>query len=135
DGTGNGGTLNISVNEAPPPPTSEVTVDPRGTANKDGSATLTGTYTCTNADFVDVFGQVKQAVGRFAITGFFEVFDTGTCDGTVHPWSALAIPDNGKFAGGKALTVTTAEACGVFECTDGFAEQRVKLSRGRRSGG
>jgi hypothetical protein len=125
----NGGTLQISLTEAPPSPSVEVTVDPTGTANKDGTATLTGTYTCTNGDFIDVFGDVTQAVGRFAIHGFFEVFDEGTCDGTTHSWTAIVVPDNGKFAGGKAVSVTFADACGPFECSEGFTQQTVKLRR------
>src|SRR5919106_5531136 len=63
DGGGNGGTLRISFNEAPPPPTVDIVVDPVGTVDpRTGVAELTGTYTCTNADFIDVFGDVSQAV-------------------------------------------------------------------------
>ena len=133
DGGGNGGTLRISVNEAPPPPTVEITVDPVGRVDaKAGVAYLTGTYTCTNADFIDVFGEARQTIGvRAAVVGFFEVFDVGTCDGTAHTWSAAVFPDNGKFAGGKTLTVTFAFACGTFECADGYVEQTVKLRGGK----
>lgn len=129
DGSGTGGKLNISFNEAPPPPTVDVTVNPRGTVNaRTGVARLSGTYTCTNADFIDIFGDVTQPVGRFSIRGFFEVFDVGTCDGGTQVWSADVFPDNGKFAGGKAITVAFSFACGAFECTDGFAQQTVRLS-------
>ena len=133
DGGGNGGTLRISVNEAPPPPTVEITVDPVGRVDaKAGVAYLTGTYTCTNADFIDVFGEARQTIGvRAAVVGFFEVFDVGTCDGTTHTWSAAVFPDSGKFAGGKTLTVTFAFACGTFECADGYVEQTVKLRGGK----
>jgi hypothetical protein len=134
DGTGNGGALNISFNTAPPPPTVDVTVAPRGTFNSQtGVATLHGTYTCTDADFIDIFGDVAQPVGRIAtIRGFFEVFDLGTCDGSTHQWSADVVPDSGKFAGGKAMTVVFSFACGAFECADGFTEQTVRLSGGRK---
>jgi len=134
DGTGNGGALNISFNAAPPPPTLDVTVASRGTFNsKTGVATLHGTYTCTDADFVDIFGNVAQSVGRIAtIRGSFEIFDVGTCDGSSHQWSADVFPESGKFAGGKALTVTFSFACGAFDCADGFLEQTVHLSGGRK---
>jgi hypothetical protein len=70
DGGGNGGTLRISFNPPPPPPTVDIAVDPVGTFNaRTGFATITGTYTCGNAEFIDVFGEARQAVGRFTIVG------------------------------------------------------------------
>lgn len=131
DGSGNGGTLRISVAEAPPPPTVDVTVDRVGHVNqKAGTATLTGTFTCTDADFLDLFGELKQAVGRFVVHGSFGFFADGTdCDGTPHPWSATVTPDNGKFAGGKAAAVTFTFACGAFDCAESFTEHTVMLRR------
>ena len=132
DGVGNGGMLNISFIAAPPPPTVSVSVNPIGKFNSHtGTATISGTYICGNADFIDVQVQASQAVGRFIIQGFGDVFDVGTCDGTPRTWSAEVVGQNGKFAGGKALTVTFAFACGAFECATGFAEQRVQLKGGK----
>lgn len=131
DGGGNGGSLNISFNEAPPPPTVDITVDRFGKVNaRTGVATISGTYTCDNGDFIDVFVEARQNVGRFTVLGFGEFFDFGTCDGASRTWSADVFPDNGKFAGGKTLTLAFAFACGPFECADGFVEQTVQL-RGR----
>ena len=93
-------------------------------------AHLTGTYTCADADFIDVFGEVSQMVGRFVIPWFFSFFDVGTCDGTPHSWSATVFSENGKFAGGKAMTVTFAFSCGAFECAPDFTEQTVTLRGG-----
>ena len=132
DGAGNGGTLQISFNEAPPPPTVDITVDPVGRFDpQTGAAVLTGTYTCSNADFIDVFVEARQAVGRFVVVGFFGFFDAGTCDGTPHSWSATVFGDNGTFAGGKAMTVTFAFSCGAFQCADDFVEQTVRLRGGK----
>jgi hypothetical protein len=132
DGGGNGGTLQISFNEAPPPPTVDITVDPVGRVDpQTGAAYLTGTYTCSNAESIEVFGEARQAVGRFVIDGFFDFFDVGTCDGTTRSWSATVFPENGKFAGGKAMTVTFAFSCGPFECAEDFVEQTVRLRGGR----
>jgi Family of unknown function (DUF6299) len=132
DGGGNGGTLQISFNEAPPPPTVDITVDPVGRVDaQTGEAFLTGTYTCSNGDFIEVSGEARQAVGRFVVVGFFGFFDVGTCDGTSHPWSATVVPENGKFAGGKAMTVTFAFSCGTFQCAEDFVEQTVRLRGGR----
>lgn len=128
DGGGNGGTLRISISEAPPPPTVDITVDPVGLFDpRTGVVYLTGTYTCTDADFIDVFGEARQAVGRFVIVGFFGFFEEGTCDGTVHTWSATVVGDTGKFAGGKVMTLTFAFSCGAFECADDYVEQIVRL--------
>ena len=132
DGGGNGGTLNIAFTEAPPAPTIDISVNRTGTFDKSGHAHLTGSYTCTDGDFIDIFGDVLQPVGRFAIRGFFEVFEEGTCDGTSHSWAADVVPENGKFKGGKAMTVTFAFACGPFECAEGYTEQTVKLKGGHK---
>lgn len=129
----NGGQLVVTFDEAPPAPEVSVTVDPKGTAYKDGSALLSGTYSCTNAigDFSAVEGTMTQTVGRLKITGFFFVAPL-ECDGATHPWEAVVFSDNGLFRGGKAATVAFAFACGDFECSVGYAEQNVKLSNGRR---
>ena len=133
DGGGNGGNLSISFNEAPPPPTLDITVHRFGTVNtRTGVATISGTYTCTNGDFIEVFGDARQNVGRFSIFGSFGFFDFGTCDGAPHTWSADVFPQNGKFAGGKTMTVTFAFSCGPFECAVGFVEQTVVLRGGRK---
>jgi hypothetical protein len=125
---GNGGSLSISFDEAPPSPTLDITVNRFGTVRPStGIATISGTYTCDNGDFIDVFGDVRQRAGRVFILGSFEFFDFGTCDGAPHPWAADVFPQNGRFAGGKTMTVTIAFACGPFECAEGFVEQTVRL--------
>lgn len=131
DGGGNGGLLRISFGEAPPPPTVELTVDPVGYVTKAGTALLSGTYTCTNASFVNAFGSLTQPVGRFAIEGSFGFF-AGGCDGTAQPWSAEVFPFSGKFAGGRSAAVTLSFACGAFECAFGYTEQQVFLRGLRR---
>jgi hypothetical protein len=129
DGAGNGGTLNITVDEAPPPPTIDVTVDPIGTFNPTtGSATISGTVTCSSdADFAFVDVELRQQVGRFVVSGFggIDVF----CDGTVQPWSVEVIGSNGLFKGGRAVAVTFAIACGIFDCGQDFEQQTVMLRR------
>ena len=132
DGGGNGGMLSISFIEAPPAPTVDIQVDRTGTFDRSGSAHLTGSYTCTDGDFIEIFGDVIQPVGRFAIRGFFGMFEEGTCDGTPHNWSAEVVPESGKFKGGKALTVTFGFACGLFECAEGYQEQTVRLKGGHK---
>ncbi|MFL6136408.1 MAG: hypothetical protein ACJ74O_01210 [Frankiaceae bacterium] len=124
-----GGTLRLTVDVAPPPPTVEVTVAPKGTVSK-GVATLHGTYVCTgDAEFVDIFGELRQPVGRLAVIGEFETFVAPpACDGAAHPWSADVFGENGKFAGGKSASVTIALACNVFQCSEWDTQQAVHLS-------
>lgn len=129
DGAGNGGTLNITVDEAPPPPSIDVTVDPIGRFNPTtGSATISGTVVCSSdADFAFVDVELRQQVGRFVVSGFggIDVF----CDGTEQPWSLEVIGQNGLFKGGRAVAVTFAIACGVFDCGQDFEQQTVQLRR------
>lgn len=129
DGTGNGGTLVISAQIAPPPPVISLTVNRVGTFDKAGVASVYGTISCTGeVEFSFVSVELNQPVGRGAVYGFtdFEV----TCDGTVRPWTAVIAPIIGKrFAGGKATAVTFSVACGPFACGESFLERKIKLVR------
>jgi hypothetical protein len=122
DGIGNGGTLSILVDFAPPQPEVDVTVDRFAEFDSvTGSATLTGTVTCTGtAEFTEIFVTLRQVVGRFAITGLG--FTSFVCDGTTQPWSVEIFPDNGLFRGGRAAQFTSAVACGLISC--GFDEEQ-----------
>lgn len=134
DGGGNGGTLQIQVAEAPPPPEVDVTVNRSGRFNSaTGSATISGTVTCTGgpADFSFIEVSVRQQVGRFFVDGFGFI-EGFVCDGTVQTWSAEVFGSNGTFKGGKGLTMTFAVACGTFLCGVDFEEQVVQLRGGRK---
>ena len=122
-----GGTAVVRLGEVPPPPELGLTIDPTGQFNSQtGTATVSGTYECSNAFFVNIFGQVVQSVGRFNIAGSFSTFDV-QCDGEVHPWSAEVTAFNGEFRGGKALTVAIGFSCGAMFCTQALAEQTIQL--------
>jgi hypothetical protein len=129
DGGGNGGTLRISVTEAPPPPSIDVTIDPIGHLDPQaGSVTVTGTVTCTGqAEFAFLETELRQQVGRFTIigSGFTEV----VCDGVTHQWSAEVVSENGKYSGGKAADATLAVACGTFQCGVDYEQRQVKVRR------
>lgn len=124
-----GGTLRISVQEAPPPPEVTLTVDAVGTFDPKGSATVSGTATCTGvADFAGVNGTLTQTVGRFTISGFF--FAPLTCDGLSHPWTAEVTSSNGRFGGGQATVQATAFAFGPGGFDQESVTQQVRLRRG-----
>lgn len=129
DGGGNGGTLEITIEAAPPPPSVDITVNPVGHFNaRTGSATITGAVACTGAaDFAFLEVSLRQTVGRFVISGFGSA--EFLCDGTTQPWSVEVLADNGVFKGGRAVSVTFAVACGFFECGEDFEERTVMLRR------
>jgi hypothetical protein len=121
----NGGTLDITIDTAPPPPTVDVTVDPIGQFTSSGSAIISGTVFCEGAaDFTEIDVELRQSVGRLLITGFG--FTDFACDGTTHTWSVEVFGSNGLFKGGHAVAVTTAFACG-FDCGADFEETTVRL--------
>jgi hypothetical protein len=118
----------VPVDEVPPPPEVDVTVDRFGNFNpRTRSATITGAVTCTGtAAFISV--QLRQTVGRFVITGSGGI--VSPCDGTTQPWSVVVFADNGgQFLGGRAVSVTFAQACTVFGCGFDF-EERIVILRG-----
>ena len=127
DGSGNGGTLNLTIDVIPPPPTVDITVNKFASFNsKTGAVTISGTATCTGEpDFTFMEASLTQQVGRFTLRGFG--FADILCDDTTRPWSIEILSDNGKFAGGKAASVTFAIACGTFECGEDFEEHTVQL--------
>lgn len=127
----NGGDLEMDVIAAPPPPTVDVSVDSRARVDKSGTAWVTGSYTCTDADNIELDAELHQSVGRVTINGYGFVFDEGTCDGSPQPFSMPVSGENGKFAGGKAASIVFTYACGAFECADGYNEQRIQLSKGK----
>jgi hypothetical protein len=127
DGGGNGGTLQLQVSEAPPPPEIDVTVDPVARFNaQTGSVTLTGTVTCTADAFAFIDASLSQTVGRFTVRGFG--FIEMPCDGTAQPWSLEILGETGLFKGGHAVAVTFGQACD-FDCGFDFAETTVRLRR------
>lgn len=122
--TGTGGILSIVVDELPPPPSVDITIDPRGSFDsKTGVATVTGTITCDEGAFAFIDLGLRQRVGRFFLSGF-----GGTameCDGTSQPWSVEVQPETGLFKGGKAHVDAFAEAC-TFNC--GFDDEQRTIS-------
>jgi hypothetical protein len=128
------GTMILHLDEALPPPDISVTINNRGTVDKQGVAHISGTVTCTSENdagiLFEVFGDVSQRVGRLVIRGFFGSLLEVPCDGSTIPWAADVSGDNGLFAGGKAATVAIGFGCTDF-CSEGFAEATIQLRKAR----
>jgi hypothetical protein len=132
DGGGNGGSLALTIDVAPPTPTIDVTVNPTATFNsKTGAVKVSGTVTCTGeAEFAFLEADLAQQVGRFTIRGAGGT--DVTCDGATRPWTLDVFGDNGKFSGGKAMSVTFALACGAFDCGVDFEERTIQVKGGKK---
>lgn len=131
DGGGNGGTMALTVDVAPPPPALDVTVNSTAQFDsKTGSAILSGTIMCgADAQFAFLEAQLTQRVGRLLIRGFG--FTDVTCDGTTRTWTVEVFGDNGVFKGGRAASATFAVACGLAFCSEYFNESTIQL-KGKR---
>jgi hypothetical protein len=138
DGGGNGGTLDIEVS-VPVRPTIAVTIDPVGRVDaRTGVATLTGTFTCTNASQLIILGGVWQ--GRSSdddpmVFGQLQVgyLDASDCDGTLQLWSADVASFDGKFRGGRADVAIDGTVCTSFSCVGvEMPHQAVQLRGGGR---
>lgn len=130
----NGGNLVVSLEEGPPAPTISVTVDPVGTALPNGDAQVSGTFTCTDSNFVEMDGTLTQIWKRVKINGFFyRGIHKKMCDGQAHDWSQVVRSDNGIFAKGPATLLITGGACGEIECTDLHVKKKVTLKESGRA--
>lgn len=130
------GNLVFAVDVVPPPPEVTTTLNPTGTATKEGGALISGVSACTGggdgAALLFLEGQVTQTVGRLIVSSFFFIETFVPCDGAPFHWEAYAPPTNGKFAGGKAVTATFTTACGVIQCSQAYVEGVVRLNRAPR---
>jgi hypothetical protein len=132
--SGPGGELILNALETEPftPIAIELTVDPIGQVDaRTGTAWLTGTVSCSGAEFVDLFGSLEQRAGRFIIHGFG--FDFLPCDGTT-PFELEIRGETGLFAGGRAHAFVEAVACtdDFEDCAFDSVELDVHLRGGRR---
>lgn len=83
------------------------------TLDKLGVITVTGTLTCSEpAEGAWVEAYVAQPVGRQKmIYGYGFDYELGACDVTPLPFEFTTVPENGKFAPGKAYVTLYAGAC------------------------
>ena len=92
-------------------PAGIITVDPLGTFDQQGLATISGTYQCEETEaFTSITGNLVQPVGRLApVRGDFVVADA-PCTGEVEVWTAT-VQGAGQFRGGRATASAAVVAC------------------------
>ena len=125
----NGGTLQLSVNDSPPVPHADLTVDEDALLNADGSVTVSGTYWCTEAEWVNVFGGLDQTSRGTKVTGFAETEGDGICDGTVQEWTLTVAAGGGDLQGGDGREPWFALGCideGAY-CSGHVVELRLRV--------
>lgn len=124
-----GGQLSISVEESGPAPKVSMTVNDSGKANKSGTATISGTYSCDGeADFMILQGQLQQEqANNTQVRGFFELTEL-QCGGTFD-WSVEVTPESGKFLRGLAATTALTAGCNALGCNVYDTLEVVRLRR------
>lgn len=130
--SGPGGMLEFLVDVTSVPPLEiDLSIDRFGRFLQTGEAEISGILTCSVPAFADLFGTLRQTVGRFIVQGFFSAFFE--CDGET-AWSATVTSDTGLFRGGPAKV--DAFAFVFIPDGDEFAEVEelatVHLRGGRR---
>ena len=95
-----GGELLLRVRVIPPPVVLGVTIDPSGSVDRNGVATIHGTVTCSReASGISMFGTLRQQVGKRVSVGSFG--GTIDCSGPT-AWSAAVIGETGTYRRGSA---------------------------------
>lgn len=124
-----GGTLRLHIDDAPSIALNvreHTLIDPHGVVH------LTGTYSCTHARSLHIFGTLIEIVGDKVPVGRFDTLGVPApiCDGVLHAWTGLVLaPNTGPFAPGNAAAFTHALACGDIVCTQVNKSSVVDLNR------
>jgi hypothetical protein len=129
DGGGNGGSLTITFSESRFPDIN-FSVDSYGKLDpSSGSATIAGSYTCTEGASFEIFVDASQRQGRSTVVG--EGDFQGECDGTAQRWTVVVEPESGTFSDAK-LQTTSFGVASVPDLGTGYQiEQKVKLRGGK----
>jgi hypothetical protein len=102
-----GGTLTLSVRQAPPRLQTAVSIDPAGSVDRTGVATIHGTVTCSRQATVDLFGILRQQVGKRVAVGSSAA--SLLCPGA-SPWTMQVVGETGAYRRGDATAVVTAQS-------------------------
>jgi hypothetical protein len=126
--SGPGGELVFNLLEAPPGQDVSVSLDVAGARfNSDGSATVHGTVSCSGSDWVELYAELSQQVGRFRINGWG--WDFVDCSPDATPFELHIRSYDGSFAGGPASVYVEAWTCGDDDCAFDVVETTIRLRR------
>jgi hypothetical protein len=112
-----GGTMRLNIGDVPH---IAINVDEHVRIDTHGVVHLTGTYSCTGASSLHIYGTLIEIVGDKVPVGRFDTLGVPApnCNGNLHSWTGLVLPPNtGSFAPGKGALFTHALACGAVVCT------------------
>jgi Family of unknown function (DUF6299) len=125
-----GGQLAFTVRESGPAPKVSMTVNDTGKANRDGTATISGTYTCVGeADLIILQGTLQQQQrDNVQVRGNFDVPEL-VCGGTFD-WSIDVTAESGKFLKGDAATIALTAGCNAIGCNTYETLEVVRLRGG-----
>ena len=120
------------VPSAPVLPAVMETFTVKGATLKNGVATISGTYACTGANYLEIGVSLSQTVGRLkTVRGSNYYYREIDCDGETKSWSAEVRASEGKYAGGKAVVDVDYFGCGG-SCFYDEMTQSVQLKGGSK---
>jgi hypothetical protein len=129
-GGSTGGRLVFNLDIGPPEQIVELHVDPHGSFDGYGSATIRGTVSCTAPAPIGaiVIVEIDQRVGNRHLPGnaFLDVTD---CPGTDIPFEAVATSPYGSYRGGPAAAQVIFAACAEFGCGNQIVDLSIGLRR------
>jgi Family of unknown function (DUF6299) len=125
---GPGGNLQLTVQEAPPAPEVSLSVDRRGSVDRQGVASVSGSVSCNQPLPVSIGGSLTQTfANRVLIRGF------GSTDVECQPpnvrWTMSVTGENGRFGAGHAHLDASAFGCGPLECASDQKSADIQLRR------
>lgn len=141
-GSGPGGDLAFNLNEgsAPPPPPPPpppfivgLTVASAGTVDPvTGIASVGGTATCSRLSYLNVFGVLRQRIGRMIVDAPF--WGSYECDGAT-PWEVQVRAQNALLVAGRVEVYVEAHFYDFVWGEQAFLQQSSTIQlRGKRGG-
>ena len=129
-GGSTGGRLVFNLDVGPPEQVVELHVDPHGSFDGYGTATIHGTVSCTAPAPLGaiVIVELDQRVGNRHLPGnaFLDITD---CPGSAIPFEAQATSPYGKYRGGNTTAQVIFAACAEFGCGNQTVDLTIGLRR------
>lgn len=123
--SGPGGNLVFNVDLAPPPLEVSLAIDPFGGVDpRSGVATIRGTFSCSRSSPVDIFGVLRDRIGRARIEAFFG--DFFLCEGSGR-WQAQVTAQNAYLVGGPVEVEVFAAFWDPLMGTYVFVEESARV--------